>query len=355
MQQTSWDKVRRFSEVMLLNGGRLGPGARLVFAAAAVGGAFAIRYLLDPLFGSDRFVFSSFYLAVIAIAFVAGVVPALIASVTIAPLAYWAFAEPGFAWKSNNAALAAIYFYVLTCAMNIMFIALLKKVLADNQQRREAAEVQAEGHAALFREFNARSAHHLQLVAALLDALAKDDRDGKFSHVVADTSNQTLAIARLHRTMDGGQPTATDITAFAKHMLTAGLEPGEAPAITVKVIGDPLILPAELATSVAVILLEYQRALMLAKPAALTLRVDAAGRVLTLTAAASDGSGVPVGLDDRFSRDIVRAALQQLNGALVDSALPGVTHLRLALPLGDGRMLAPELSSWAAQAVGPAN
>lgn len=334
---------------MLLNGGALGNGQRLLFAAAAIGVAFMIRYLLDPLFGSDRFVFSSFYVAVVLIAFVAGVVPALIASVVVAPLAYWAFAEPSFAWKSNSAALTAIYFYTLTTVMNILFIALLKRVLADNQQRRLAAELQAEGHAALFREFNMRSAHHLQLVAALLDALATDDRDGRFADVVADTSSKTLAIARLHRTLDGNSGAETDITAFARHMLMASVETAGVQNVTIKVDGEALMLPAEQATSVAVILLEYLRALMDHDPAYVSLVVEPQQRTLILGAADKAGSPLPVRLQDRFSRDVVKAALQQLSGTLVDGTTAGIETMRLVLPRGSSRTLAPELTGWAAR------
>lgn len=355
LPQSRWEWIRNASELLLLNGGTLGPGRRMLFAAGAIGLAFLIRYLLDPLFGPDRFVFSSFYLAVVVIAFVAGVVPALVASVVVAPIAYWAFAEPSFAWGTNQGALAAIYFYTLTTAMNILFIALLKRVLAENHQRRIAAEQQAEGHAALFREFNQRSAQHLQLVAALLDALASDDRDGRYAHVVADTSSKTLAIARLHRALDSGGAAETDITAFARHMLLASVESGARQPVAIEVAGDALLLPAEQATSVAVILLEYLRALLDAGAARIALAIDAPGRTLTLSAQGAGGGALAVGLADPFARDVVKAALQQLSGALVDGERARGAALRLSLPLGDGSALPPDLTGWAAQPAGRAN
>jgi hypothetical protein len=75
-----------------------------------------------------------------------------------------------------------------------------------------------------------RSAWPFQLVAALLDALAREDRNGHFAHVVADASSKRLAIARLHRALDGGGAAETDITAFARHMLLASIKSGAAVA-----------------------------------------------------------------------------------------------------------------------------
>lgn len=349
MRPRKWDRLQQFSELMLLNGSALGPAQRMLFALAAIAVAFLIRYFLDPLFGPDRFVFSSFYMAVVAIAFVAGVMPAIIASLLVAPLAYWAFAEPAFTWKSNNAALAAIYFYALTTMMNILFIWLLQRVLAENQKRRADAESQAEGHAALFREFNLRSAHHLQLVAALLDALASEDRDGRYAHVVADTSSKTLAIARLHRALDSGGSSETDITAFARHMLFASIDSATGNPPEIEVSGGSLIMPAEQATSTAVILLEYMRALLERSPARISLAVDADKQTMALTAVDAHGTAMPVQLEDRFARDVVTAALQQLSGSLVDSDVRGIMGLQLALPLGGSTALPPELTGWASQ------
>lgn len=302
---------------------------QIVWTVVLLGGAFGIRYALHPLFGTDRFVFTVFYLAIVLIALVAGMLPALIASVIAAPLAYWAFAEPAYSLGFKAGALAAINFFVFTAVINLLFIMVVKRLLAANRAERLRAEELARGHADLFAEFNARAANHLQLVAALLGANARES-DGNSGKALSEASRRTDLISRLHRTMDAQTNKGTNVAAFAAHLLEGGaLVNGTNVHVTVS--RDPVIVRTDQATSIAILLMEASRQLMALFVNSLTVTFAETAEGIRMKMHAHGAALVP-GTNlwsDPMIAHMVAAAVAQVQGVMkVDS---GGGHWTLTL------------------------
>lgn len=318
----------------------IGSPMRYAIAIACVGLALAARFSLNPLFGDDNFVFTVFYLAVALIALFFGRGPAVLACLLSAVLAYWAIAAPIFTLETKHEALASGLFFVLTSIVYIYFASSMRKTIQESRAERARAEQLAEGHAQLFRAFNERATNHLQLVAALLEMHAHDGGSAISSEALAEAAQRTMIISRFHRRLDTAPVVPTDLTSFARQLLTASVEAADQPALEVIVSGEEALVPAEQAISVALILFELIRAVLAQRPQRLMLDCaimgEAAAARFQLRLSCDLTYGLTAGklFATEGARQISDAMVAQIGGTLEISTSPAKLDVILDLPVG---------------------
>lgn len=322
---------------------------RYLAALFCVALAFGARVALDPLIGDTRLVFPAFYLAVVFSAYFAGVGPAVCATILSAGLAYWAFVDPAYEMKVVPEALTSMGFFALTSAVDIYFINGMRRALQEYRVERMRAEQLAQGNADLFREFNERTTTHLQLVAALLHARARDGLDATYSNALADASRRTLMISRMHRNLNHGEVPLTDFSGFARQLLAACVEASSHRDIRVSVSGDDILLPAEQATSMATILFECFRFALRHQPAEGTGRIDvhlSAGDMAYRLRLSSSTARAPAGmtlLGDELTRQAIDAMTDHLQGHFASVPVRDGMMFELSVPTGTAKPQQPPI------------
>lgn len=302
---------------------------RYAAAPAFVLAGFAARLALEPLFGASH-TYTAFYSVVILAAYFLGAGPSIIAAVLSTGVAYWCFAFPQFHWKSDLPTLASMFFFVLTSAVSIFFITGMARALAALAEARARAERLAKSHAELFGELNERVSNHLQLVAALLQVQARDERDHSLSRALAEASARTLLISRVHRSVAGEADKTLDFDAFAQQLVEATLAASGNPHVRVRIDPQGIQLPLDQATSVAVVLLECVNArLKLNTPA--ELRVLLRGDERQTTLEVSDHSDEPLD-GGELHRAPIEAMVEQLGGRFSHKAGAGRAVSQLVFP-----------------------
>jgi two-component sensor histidine kinase len=314
-------------------------GTLLRYAAASglVLAGFAARLALEPLFGASH-TYTAFYSVVILAAYFLGAGPSILAAVLSAGVAYWCFAFPQLQWKDDLSTLTSMFFFAFTSAVSIFFITGLARALAALAEARARAERLAKSHAELFGELNERVSNHLQLVAALLQLQARDERDQSLSRALAEASARTLLISRVHRSVAGEADKTLDFDAFAQQLVEATLAAGGNPLVRVRIDPQGAQLPLDQATSVAVVLLECVNArLKLNTPAELRVRLRSDDMQTTLEV--SEDSDEPLG-GIELRRAPIEAMVEQLGGRFSHKADPGRAVSQLVFPRPAGALLA---------------
>ena len=306
-------------------------------AIAAWGLAFAIRYGLAHWF-PPGFPYLTFFPAVVLVAYYAGLRPAILTAVLSGLTAWWFWIGPtGF--DLGLATMVALGFYVFVVAVDIFFI-----VGMDGARRRLAVEVErsaalAESRNLLMKEVQHRVSNNLQVVSALLAIEARGAPDAASRKAILEASTRTALIAGLQRRLAGVEGREPDFGELARTVAADALQAAGRTDVTVEVAGDAIVLSADEATPVILILLEsVNNALEHAFPdrpgrIAVTLRDEGALRLL---AVADDGRGLP----DGFSADaanslglrIIRGLAQQLLGRWTLERRPVGAVSRLAYP-----------------------
>lgn len=295
---------------------------------------FLARLALQPVFGANH-TYTAFYPGVIVAAYFLGAGPAIMTASLSAAVAYWCFAKPEFAFKSDFAVLTSMVFFAFTSAVSIYFITGMRKALADLADARRRAETLAASHSELFHNLNERVTNHLQLVAALLQLQARDERDQTMARALAEASARTLLISRAHRSLGGQIERTLDFDAFARQLADAALSARAHPEVQVVI--EPLgaqLAPDE-ATSVAIVLLEcLQARLQAATPAMLRigLRRDAGQARLTVAETTTEGDA-PAGSDLRLY--LIEAVVEQLGGRFSSRASDQEIVSELVFPVGE--------------------
>ena len=252
--------------------------AWLYLAAGGMAAAgFLARLALDPLFGASH-TYTVFYPMVILAAYFLGGRPAILTTGLSVVAAYWYFDRPAFAWKTDFESIAPMCFFVFTSAVSIYFITGMRTALDALAAAQGRAEKLAASHTGLFRELNERVTNHLQLVAALLQIDARDEKDTDRSRALAEASARTLLISRVHRNLAGETDKLLDFDAFAGQLLEATLAARGRPQVSAAVEAEGVMLPFDQATSVAIVLLECLNArLQLDRPGALRVSLYGCG------------------------------------------------------------------------------
>ena len=277
-------------------------------AAAILAAGFAARLALQPVFGPHH-TFTVFYPGVILAAYFLGAWPAALTALISAGLAYWVFAQQG-----DEGNLVTLGFFGFTSAVSIYFITGMRKALTELAEARARAEALAASHSELFRNLNERVTNHLQLVAALLQLQARDERDEKVGRALSEAAARTLLISRAHRSLSGDLEPALDFDAFARQLVVAAFAGLSKPGLQVVIEPMGVQLALDHATSVAVVLLECIQARLEAdQPATLHVGLRrSAHQVLMTVSETSPLLGSIVAADRRPY--LIEAMVEQLGG-----------------------------------------
>lgn len=310
---------------------RLAPAASYGGALAIVLAGFLARFALQPLFGASH-AFTVFYPGVIVAAYFLGARPAILTAAVSAVLAYWVFAPPIFTLKADEEALTTLSFFAVTSGVSTYFITGMRKALTDLAEARGRAEGLAASHTELFRNLNERVTNHLQLVAALLQLQARDERDVVVARALAEASARTLLISRAHRNLSGQVEQTLDFDAFARQLSDAALAAQANPAVQVVIEPCGARLGLDEATSVAIVLLEcVQARLQAGEPAMLRVGLHQDARQARLVVSESDAAGAaPAEADRRLY--LIEAVVEQLGGRFSSRTDPGQIVSELVFP-----------------------
>lgn len=270
---------------------------------------------MQPIFELDRAIYPLFYFAAALIAVLSGTRPAIIASGVMGWLAYWQLAGPVHSFALQFVPLFSLFIFAGTTAANIAFIHVFKEILIQNREARKNAEELAEGHAALFHEFNERAATYLQLVSALMGSRSMVQGDMNYEKAMAEVSLRTMQISKLHRSLERGHRFHTDIAAFVGHMLRNSIETAGASEVRVAMSGSKMLLPTSEATSVAVIMMEVIRIVLDTRLQSILFYTgeELGRRVLRLTAQIS-GELPPIAQLISRATQFINPAASQIDG-----------------------------------------
>jgi two-component sensor histidine kinase len=286
---------------------------RHALALALVLIGWGARTALEPLLGADH-TYTVFYPGVILAAYFLGAGPATLTAVLSAACGYWFFAHPTQQWKADAAGLTTLSFFALTSTVSVYFITGMGRALKALAEERARAEGLAHSHATLFQELNERVTNHLQLVAALLQVQARDERDPAMSLALAEASTRTLLISRVHRNLSGEERPALDFDSFARQLVDITLAARGNPPVRIDLQRGGLRLPPDQATSVALVLLECLNARLEDEhPAALSIRLDGDEKELVLEIAESGALSQPGDGAGRVG-PLIEAMVEQLGG-----------------------------------------
>lgn len=280
--------------------------------------AFALRYGLAHAF-PPGFPYLTFFPAVVLVAYYAGLRPAILAA-TLSGLSAWWFWIGPIGFDFGVATLVAVGFYVFVVAIDIFFI-----VGMDGASRRLAREVERNAALAasrdlLLKEVQHRVSNNIQVVSALLSIEARGATDPGARKALSSASARTALIARIQRNLAEAEHQTAGFNALAREVADDALAAAARDDVTVAVSGDGVILSAEEATPVVLIMLEcVNNALEHAFPArpgriVISLWDDGALRTLRV---ADDGVGVSRASDpspDSLGLKIVHGLARQLGG-----------------------------------------
>ncbi|HEX5379153.1 MAG TPA: histidine kinase dimerization/phosphoacceptor domain -containing protein [Phenylobacterium sp.] len=292
---------------------------RYATALLLVLAGFVARLALEPVFGATH-TYTVFYPVVIVAAYFLGARPAILAAALSITVAYWCFDRPTLAWKADFATLAPLSFFAFTSAVSIYFITGMARAMRDLGAAQRRAEDLAESHAELFRNLNERVTNHLQLVAALLQLQARDERDKTVGRALSEASARTLLISRAHRNLGGEVDKTLDFDTFARQLLDATLAARGSSSVQVHVEPQGARLQLDEATSVAIVMLECIHArLQVDGPAVLRIGLRRGDREAKLTISeAGNASATPPETDLRLY--LIEAMVEQQGGRFSSKA-----------------------------------
>ncbi|WP_295225803.1 histidine kinase dimerization/phosphoacceptor domain -containing protein [uncultured Brevundimonas sp.] len=280
--------------------------------------AFGLRYGLAHWF-PPGFPYLTFFPAVVLVAFYAGLRPAILTA-TLSGLSAWWFwiGPPGF--DLGVATFVAIGFYAFVVAVDIFFIVGMDKASAKLAREVERSTALAESRDILLREVQHRVSNNIQMVSALLKLEARTTVDPGAKKALTDASARTGLVARIQRSLADADQKKTAFHDVARSIVDDALTAAARDDVVVSISGGDVVLSAEEATPVVLIMLEcVNNALEHGfpdRPGRITIDLCDDGAVRTLTVA-DDGVGVaedtgaePTSLGLR----IITALARQLGG-----------------------------------------
>ena len=232
------------------------PAARISVAFLLVLGSLLFRLWLKQWCPAIGYTFSTFYMAVILSSYFLGTVEAIVAVILSASLGYWALIVPQFGWTGDRVELVSLASFCLTSLVDIYLVVAMKKALALYKAERLRFEILAEGHAALFHDYNARTANYLCLLSVILDKSAKDAANPDMS-LIDEASRHAFALSSLHREQLADGATQSYFLVFARQLLENVLRDAGASGATIRATGDNLSIPSDRAALLAIILAEW--------------------------------------------------------------------------------------------------
>lgn len=255
--------------------------------------AFGLRYGLPHWF-PPGFPYLTFFPAVVLVAYYAGLRPAVLTA-TLSGLSAWWFwiGPPGF--DLGVATLVAIGFYAFVVAVDIFFIVGMDKASARLAREVERNAALAESRDILLREVQHRVSNNIQMVSALLKLEARSAVDQAARKALVEASARTGLVARIQRSLADADRQNTAFQDLARSIVDDALTAAARDDVVVSISGGDVVLSAEEATPVVLIMLEcVNNALEHGfpdRPGRITIDLCDDGAVRTLTIA-DDGVGV---------------------------------------------------------------
>lgn len=255
--------------------------------------AFGLRYGLAHWF-PPGFPYLTFFPAVVLVAYYAGLRPAVLTA-TLSGLSAWWFwiGPPGF--DLGVATLVAIGFYASVVAVDIFFIVGMDKASARLAREVERNAALAESRDILLREVQHRVSNNIQMVSALLKLEARSAVDQAARKALVEASARTGLVARIQRSLADADRQNTAFQDLARSIVDDALTAAARDDVVVSISGGDVVLSAEEATPVVLIMLEcVNNALEHGfpdRPGRITIDLCDDGAVRTLTIA-DDGVGV---------------------------------------------------------------
>lgn len=281
--------------------------------------ALVVRLVLAEWF-PPGFPYLTFFPAVVVAAYFAGLGPAILTAVLSGLCAWWFWiGAPGFDWSPATG--LALGFYAFVVAVDIFFIIGMNAATRDLQREVERNAALARSRDLLLKEVQHRVSNNIQVVSALLRLEAGMSSDPAARRVLSEASGRTAMIAKVQRSLLDADGRATPFGELARELCADALQAAGRTDIEILVDGSPLVLTAEEATPVVLILLEcVNNALEHGLPdrpgrIAVRLHDDGAERLLEVR---DDGVGPPAGFDPAKGRSlglrIVLGLADQLQG-----------------------------------------
>lgn len=291
-------------------------GYGLALAAWAI--TFGLRYGLADWF-PPGFPYLTFFPAVVFVTYYAGLRPGILTA-TLSGLSAWWFWIGPTGFDVGVATFVAIGFYVFVVAVDIFFI-----VGMDQASRRLAHEVErnaalARSRDVLLKEVQHRVSNNLQVVSALLSVEARGATDIHARKALADASARTALISRIQRSLADADQRATAFETLANAVAVDALKAAARDDVTLEISADPVVLSAEEATPVVLIMLEcVNNALEHAfpdRPGRISIRLsdDGARRTLIVSDNGIGVSATGAPAVESLGMKIITALSRQLNG-----------------------------------------
>lgn len=232
------------------------PFSRFLIALLLVLASFGFRLWLGQWDPPNRFTFSSFYMAVVISSYFLGVAEAIFACILSAGIAYWAFVPPVFSGNGGLVELISMAFFFLTSAVDIYVITAMKRAVVMYKAERQRFEILAEGHAALFHDYNERTANYLNLLSVILESSTKGTASPDMT-LIDEASRHAFTLSSLHRSQLDAEGVESDFLHFAKQLLENMARAAGASGATIRTAGDNLPIPSDRAALMAIIMAEW--------------------------------------------------------------------------------------------------
>lgn len=216
--------------------------------------AFGLRYGLAHWF-PPGFPYLTFFPAVVLVAYYAGLRPAILTATLSGLSAWWFWIGPA-GFDLSVATFVAIGFYAFVVAVDIFFIVGMDKASARLAREVERSTALAESRDILLREVQHRVSNNIQMVSALLKLEARTTVDPGAKKALTDASARTGLVARIQRSLADADQKKTAFHDVARSIVDDALTAAARDDVVVSISGGDVVLSAEEATPVVLIMLE---------------------------------------------------------------------------------------------------
>lgn len=318
------------------------PVFRWSFAAAAFVLATAARFALDP-YLPPGFPYLTFFPAVAITAFLTGTVPATVVAVLSFIVAWYFFIPPFDSFQVTPQTALALLLFLVVVTIEVGLVHLMRRALRRLALAEAEAQEMARSRSLMFAELQHRVSNNLAVVGSLLALQRRQVSDPVAARALDGAVARVNVVSRLSRLLHDPEGQAIDFGAFLRAMVPDAVEAaGMDDRLSVSVVAEPVILPADQAVPLGLVATELlANAVEHGFPdgrrgsVRVSLEVPEPGWArLTIR---DDGPGLPEGFDLGRTRSlglmIARQFAEQI-GAELSIVNEGGAVSRLEVPLG---------------------
>jgi two-component system, sensor histidine kinase PdtaS len=272
------------------------------------------------------FPFITFFPVIVLTAFVAGLGPAMLVTISSTLLAWYVFLPPVHSFILTQEGMLALALFVITAAVVVAVIHVMHSALARLRIEQSRSARLVEQRELLFSELQHRISNNLQVVAALMTLQKSSLSDEQARQALSEASHRLALIAKLNRKLHDPTNAGLDLKEFLRELCrdvsqAAGIEDA---GCHVKGT-EGIALPADKAVPLALIVTELLNNSIehgIAGHANGQLHMDlerstADEIVLTVQ---DNGNGLPAGFDLKQAKSlglrIVQSLAQQIGARL---------------------------------------